>query len=671
MFIYVQTQDSQSPVKLEMKDGATGLDLVDQLKRNMPNQSLGMIIDGTLLDLAVPLSPESIVTLVDFENAKGKEMFWHTSAHILAQAVLRLFPEAIPTIGPPIEEGFWYDFANLTITLEDLARIEEEADKIIKANYKTQRVLLQSKEEALEAFGTNAFKREIIENLEEGLTGYRQGEFYDLCRGPHIPNLAKVKAFKILKTSGSYWRGDATKPTLTRLYGISFPDRKLLQEYLTQKEEAKKRDHKIIGPKLDLFSLRDEAPGLPFIHPKGMKVWNSLIDFWREKHQNANYHEIKTPSIMTRELWEISGHWDNYRHNMYTLSIEERDFAVKPMNCPGCIIFYKMEHHSYREFPLRISELGHVHRFEASGALSGLMRVRGFHQDDAHIFLTQDMIEEEVHRVLQLLDDIYQTFGLSYHLELSTRPETNTIGSDEDWEIATNGLKNALDRMQRVYKINHGDGAFYGPKIDIHIRDCIGRTWQCGTIQLDMALPERFDLEYTAADGNRKRPVMIHRALFGSIERFFGILIEHFVGRFPLWLSPQHVRILPVADRHVERASVLLEQLRKSGFYADIDDSHDSVSKKVRNAQVAQINYMITVGDKEVEDGTISLRTRENQVFNAVSFDCFLENIRQERDTRSLISPYSTSACSSKKESEEACQKPYTHIEKHHGRDCC
>ncbi|MDF2577196.1 MAG: threonyl-tRNA synthetase [Chlamydiales bacterium] len=660
--MFVILEDTQQ--RIELPENSNGIQLAQQLQLTGPDQALGMSLNGQICDLARPLQNGDRVKIFSFEDKLGKEIFWHTSAHVLAQAVLRLYPQAQPTIGPAIEQGFYYDFADLTISDGDFEVIEKEAQKIVKENFRCYRETFTSKEEALKTFGSNPFKKEIIDNLEEGLTGYRQGEFFDLCRGPHLPSIGKIKAFKILKTSGAYWRGDATKPSLTRIYGITFPDKKMLQDYLQQQEEAKKRDHKLLGPKLGLFSLREEAPGLPFIHPKGMIVWNTLLEFWRDCHRRADYLEIKTPSLMTRELWEISGHWANYRQNMYTLSIEERDFAVKPMNCPGCIIYYKMDHHSYREFPLRIAEVGHVHRYEASGALSGLMRVRGFHQDDAHIFMTPEMIEDEVLGVLHLLDEIYSVFGLHYHLELSTRPEKNTIGSDEDWEIATNGLKNALDRTGRSYRVNHGDGAFYGPKIDIHIRDAIGRTWQCGTIQLDMALPQRFELEYSAADGSRPKPIMIHRALFGSIERFFGILIEHFTGKFPLWLSPNQVRILTVADRHNDYAYEVRNKFRKAHFHTDVDDSRESINKKVRTAQLEQINYILTVGDKELESGTVSLRTRDNVVHGDIRINELLEILEKERTTKALHSPFSP---------QQAEVTPPCHVkpEGSHARDCC
>lgn len=629
--------------KIELPEGSSAKDLADKLNLKGPHQALGANINGQNYDLTHSLHEGDKVILWNFDDPEGKEIFWHTSAHVLAQAVLRLWPEAKPTIGPPIENGFYYDFANLNLSDTDFEKLEEEMQKVVDENYKSSREMFSSKEEALSAFAKNPYKLELINSFEPGspLTGYRQGEFFDLCRGPHLFNLGKIKALKVMKTSGAYWKGDPSKEMLTRIYGITFPDRKLLKEYLTLLEEAKKRDHKILGPKLDLFSLKEEAPGMPFIHPKGMIVWNQLLAYIRELLEKNEYIEIKTPSMMIKDLWERSGHWANYRQNMFTSQVEDREFAIKPMNCPGCMLFYKSQVHSYRDLPLRVAEIGNVHRFEPSGSLSGLFRVRSFHQDDAHIFMQPSDIQKEILSVLNFAEELYTAFGLKYHLELSTRPEKNTIGEDDEWEVATAGLKGALDQTKREYKINLGDGAFYGPKIDFHIRDAINRTWQCGTIQLDMALPERFELEYTAPDGSKKRPVMIHRAIFGSVERFFGILIEHFSGRFPLWLSPSQVRVLTVADRHVPFADSVAAKIRAAGFYVSVDHSQESLSKKVRTAQLAQVNYILTIGDQEIEKQNISLRTRENVVVGEISVDEFIKTISQEKRERKLSSSYS------------------------------
>lgn len=638
---------------IEMPEGSSAKDLAEKLNLRNPHEAVAVHINGKAMDLSTALSNGDQVSFWNFDDPEGKEVFWHTSAHVLAQAILRIWPDAQPTIGPPIENGFYYDFGNLTISDADFERIEKEAQNIISENYLSKRETFSSKAEAKEAFKSNPYKCELIDSFEEGspLTGYRQGEYFDLCRGPHLFNLGKIKAFKVMKTAGAYWRGDAKNEMLTRVYGISFPDRKQLKEYLQHLEEAKKRDHKILGPKLDLFSLKEEAPGMPFIHPKGLIIWNQLLAYIRECLSKNDYIEIKTPTMMTRELWEISGHWHNYRQNMFTSQVEDRDFAIKPMNCPGCMLFYKSHIHSYRELPLRVAEIGNVHRFEPSGSLSGLFRVRSFHQDDAHIFMKPSDIQQEIFNILNLAEEIYSAFGLTYRLELSTKPEKNTIGSDEEWAIATEGLKGALDRTGKEYRINEGDGAFYGPKIDFHIKDAINRTWQCGTIQLDMALPEKFELEYTADDGTRKRPVMIHRAIFGSVERFLGILIEHYSGKFPLWLSPHQVRIINVADRHAPYAKEVAANLKGKGFHVDVDDTSESVSKKVRNAQLAQINYILTVGDKEMENKTINVRTRDNVVHGEVSLDDFINKIEQERKDRSETSPFS-STCNK----EELCK---------------
>lgn len=627
---------------LELPSGSTARDLAEKLHLTAPELSLAASINTKTCDLSTPLKEGDEVLFWNFNDPEGKEVFWHTSAHVLAQAVLRLWPEAKPTIGPPIDQGFYYDFANLTLSDADFPRIEAEMEKIISENYMTQRETIASKEEALQLFGSNPYKCELIRGFPEKdpLSGYRQGEFFDLCRGPHLFNLGKIKAIKVMKTSGAYWRGDSRNEMLTRIYAISFPNKKQLRDYLDKLEEAKKRDHKILGPKLDLFSLKEEAPGMPFIHPSGMVIWNQLVRYCQETFRENHYVEIKTPVMLTRELWERSGHWQNYRENMFTVSVEDRDFAVKPMNCPGGMLFFRSHVHSYRELPLRVAEIGHVHRNEASGALSGLFRARGFHQDDAHIFMRPSDIETEILGAVRLAHQIYSTFGLSYDLKLGTRPAEHTIGNDQDWERATAGLKGALDKWGVPYRINEGDGAFYGPKIDFHIRDALDRTWQCGTIQLDMALPERFELEYTAEDGSRQRPIMIHRALLGSLERFFGILIEHFGGRFPLWISPRQVRLLTVADRHIPYAQEVAKQIHARGFHCQVDTSSESVGKKVRQAQLDQVNYMLTIGDKEVESGSISLRTRDNVVHGELQLEPFLAAIEDERRTRALDSPY-------------------------------
>ena len=639
MRLTIQNKSHEFPGPLSAKEAA------EKLHLTAPDQAVAVSINGVLKDLSTPLQEGDEVRFFGFDDPEGKEVFWHTSAHVLAQAVLRLWPNAQPTIGPPIENGFYYDFAGLTISDADFEAIEREVEKVLAENFKTERKEFAGKAQAKLAFAANPYKCELIEAFaDEPISAYTQGEFTDLCRGPHMAALGKIKAFKILKTSGAYWRGDSTREMLTRIYAISFPDRKRLKDYLQLLEEAKKRDHKLLGAALDLYSFKEEAPGMPFIHPRGLTIWNRLVEFLRGALLEDGYVEIKTPSMMSKELWERSGHWFHYRENMYTSTVEEREFAVKPMNCPGCMLYYKTATHSYRELPLRIAEIGHVHRFEASGALNGLFRVRSFHQDDAHLFMRPDQIREEILQILRLADKIYMTFGLPYRLELSTRPDkAKTIGSDQEWEVATDGLKGALDDWGHSYRINEGDGAFYGPKIDIHIRDALGRHWQCGTVQLDMALPEKFALEYVDSDGLHKRPVMLHRALFGSIERLFGILVEHFAGKFPLWLSPYQVRILTVADRHIPYAEELARQIRARNFVCDVDASSESVGKKVREAQLLKTNYMLTIGDKEVENRTAALRTRDNVVHGEIDILSFLAKVEKERDSKDLMSPYSTS----------------------------
>ena len=628
--------------EIELPAGSTAKDLAEKLNFRSPEQAVAVLINGKPLDLTYVLNDGDIVKFWHFEDKEGKEVFWHTSAHVLAQAVLRIWPDALPTIGPPIENGFYYDFANLHISEEDFPKIEQEIKNILTEGLIPEIHRFNNKDEAIKEFGKNPYKKELIDGFEEGspITGYHQGEFFDLCRGPHLPTLGKIKAFKILKTSGAYWRGDHEKEMLTRLYGISFPSREQLKDYLFMLEEAKKRDHRLVGARLDLFSFKDEAPGMPFIHPKGLEIWDRLIQFWKEQHAKAGYTLIKTPQMMSRELWEKSGHWAHYRENMFICPDDkDRVYAIKPMNCPGCMIYYKNHSHSYRELPLRVGEIGHVHRREPSGALNGLFRVQAFHQDDAHLFMQPSDIKHEILSLLKLAYEMYKTFGLTYTLELSTRPE-KSIGSDEMWEVATEGLKVALDEWSQPYRINEGDGAFYGPKIDIHVFDALGRSWQCGTIQLDMALPEKFELEYKDSDGSLKRPIMLHRVIYGSIERFLAILIEHFGGKFPLWLSPLPIRIIPVTDRHLQYANKVKEEISQKGFICDIDDTSESVSKKVRVAQMLNINYMLTVGDKEVENETITLRTRDNVIHGEIKVEDFLTKIATENKERALISPF-------------------------------
>ncbi|AFS21343.1 threonine--tRNA ligase [Chlamydia psittaci] len=620
----------------ELPEGATAADFASKIKNS--HYFAGVVINDQIKDLSTTLNEGDTLRFVTFTDPEGREIFLHTSAHILAQAILRLWPDAIPTIGPVIDQGFYYDFANLSISEDDFLMIENMMGQISEAKFAVQKKTFNNKQEALNEFANNPFKVELIQELpeRESITAYSQGEFMDLCRGPHLPSTAPVKAFKLLRTSAAYWRGDPQRESLVRIYGVAFPTTKELKEHLHQLEEAKQRDHRVLGTKLDLFSQQECSAGMPFFHPRGMIIWDALIGYWKRLHQLAGYKEIQTPQLMNRSLWEVSGHWSNYRENMYTLKIDDEDYAIKPMNCPGCMLYYKTRLHSYKQFPLRIAEIGHVHRYEVSGALSGLMRVRAFHQDDAHVFLTPEQVEEETLNILHLVSELYSTFGLEYHLELSTRPEKATIGSDELWELATAALERALINSNTPFIINPGDGAFYGPKIDIHVKDAIQRTWQCGTIQLDMFLPERFELEYTNAQGEKSTPVMLHRALFGSIERFLGILIEHFKGRFPLWLSPEHIRLITVADRHQPRAQKLATAWQKLGLIVTVDDSNESVSKKIRNAQNMQVNYMVTLGDREIEQNTLAIRTRDNRVLNDMTEDKFINTILEEKNSLSL-----------------------------------
>ncbi|MCH9621113.1 MAG: Threonine--tRNA ligase 2 [Chlamydiia bacterium] len=626
---------NEKEISIESK--TTGLELLKDLGITAPDQGVAISINGVMKDFSDEIQPGDEVKIYSFADKEGKEVFWHTSAHILAQAVLRLFPDAEPTIGPVIEGGFYYDFANLKVTAEDFKAIEKEVKKILKENFATEKVTFNSKQEALDTFKDNLFKKEIITLLpDDGVfTAYRQGEFFDLCRGPHLPKVGKVKAFKILKSSAAYWRGDQERESLTRIYGISFPDKDQLKAHLHFLEEAKKRDHRVIGQKLGLFSFTEYAPGMPIIEPNGMVIWNELLKFWRQLHTEDDYVEIKTPAMMDKSLWELSGHFANYKENMYLSEIDKGTYAIKPMNCPACMLYFKSKRHSYRDLPHRVGEIGNVHRHELSGSLSGLLRVRSFHQDDAHIFMRKDQIKDEILGVLKLTDKLYSSFGLSYHLELSTRPETKTIGTDEDWDISTKALQDALETWGKGYVVNEGDGAFYGPKIDIHVSDALGRTWQCGTIQLDMSLPERFELKYTDENGEDVRPIMIHRALYGSIERFFAILIEHYKGRFPLWLSPKQISLLPVADRHIEECQKISTALKKQGFRVSIDTSNESISKKVRTAQMQQVNKMIIIGDKEVETSTLSCRDRDtNETQDSINLNDFIDALEVLRNSK-------------------------------------
>ncbi len=562
-----------------------------------------------------------------FEEELGRDAFRHTTSHILAQAVKRLYPNTKCAIGPAIADGFYYDFEfDFDFSAEHFAEIEKEMKKIVKENLPLRRFTL-TREEALQLMKerNEPYKIELINDLPEDaeLSFYQQGEFVDLCAGPHLSYTSAVKAFQLTSVAGAYWRGNEKNKMLTRIYGTSFPNRELLEAYITRMEEAKKRDHRKLGKELGIFALMEEGPGFPFFLPKGMILKNLLIDYWRKLHTREGYVEISTPILLNRQLWETSGHWDHYRENMYTTVIDETDFAVKPMNCPGGMLVYKMEPRSYRDLPLRMGELGLVHRHEKSGQLHGLMRVRCFTQDDAHIFMTQEQIPSEIKGVIRLIDEVYSKFGFKYHVELSTRPE-NSMGSDEDWEIATNGLKGALDDLGLPYVINEGDGAFYGPKIDFHLEDSIGRTWQCGTIQLDFQLPQRFEAEYTGADGEKHRPIMIHRVVFGSIERFIGILIEHFAGKFPLWLAPVQVKVLPISDKFLGYAKQVEAKLKEAGLRCETDERAEKIGYKIREARNERVPYMAVVGEKEEAEGTVAVRKRDEGDLGSMPFEQFI-----------------------------------------------
>lgn len=570
---------------------------------------------------------------VTFDEALGKNAFRHTTAHILAQAVKRLYPGTKCAIGPSIEDGFYYDFEfDFEFSADQFEEIEKEMKKIIKENLQLRHYSM-GREEAIEMMEAKKepYKVELIKELpeDEQLIFFQQGEYVELCAGPHVSYTSSIKAFKLLSVAGAYWRGDEKNKMLTRIYGTSFPSKELLDEYLERLEEAKKRDHRKIGKELGLFTLMDAGPGFPFFLPKGMILKNLLIDYWRKIHRREGYLEISTPIMLNRELWEMSGHWNYYRENMYTTVIDEKDFAIKPMNCPGGMLVYKMEPHSYRELPLRIGELGVIHRNEKSGTLHGLMRVRCATQDDAHIFMTPEQIPAEIKGVVRLIDEFYSQFGFSYHVELSTRPE-NSIGSDEDWELATAGLKNALDDLALPYVINEGDGAFYGPKIDFHLEDSIGRTWQCGTIQLDFQLPQRFAAEYIGPDGEKHRPIMIHRVVFGSLERFIGVLIEHFAGKFPLWLSPVQVKILPISDKYVDYAAQVEKNLKKEGLRCEIDERDEKVGYKIRNARLERVPYIVVVGEKEAEDKHVSVRKRDEGDLGKMPVDTLIKLLHDD-----------------------------------------
>ena len=633
-------------MKITLKDGSVKeyaqamsvIDVAKDLSEGLARVACAGEVDGEVVDLRTVLAQDCELNILTAKDEKGLAALRHTASHVMAQAVKRLYPNTKLAIGPSIADGFYYDMEfEAPLTSDDFGKIEAEMKKIIKEDLKIER-FTKSREDAIAFMKEKGepYKVELIEDLPEGeeISFYSQGEFVDLCAGPHLMSTKGVgKAFKIMSLAGAYWRGDEHNKMLTRLYATAFDKKEELEAYITMMEEAKKRDHRKLGKELGLFMMHEAGPGFPFFLPKGMVLKNTLLDYWRQIHKKAGYVEVSTPIILNRSLWETSGHWDHYKNNMYTTVIDGEDYAIKPMNCPGGVLVYASEPRSYRDLPLRVGELGLVHRHEKSGQLHGLMRVRCFTQDDAHIFMTPDQIKDEIKGVVALINEVYSLFGFEYHVELSTRPE-DSMGSDEDWEMATEGLRSALDEIGLPYVVNEGDGAFYGPKIDFHLVDCIGRTWQCGTIQLDFQLPQRFELEYIGADGEKHRPIMIHRVVFGSIERFIGILIEHFAGAFPTWLAPVQVKVLPISEKYMDYAENVKKKLDEAGIRVELDTRSEKIGYKIREAQQAKIPYMLVVGQKEEEDGTIAVRSRAAGDEGTKSLDAFIADIQKEIETK-------------------------------------
>ena len=619
----------------EAEAGTTLLDVVKSMSNSLAKKALAASLNGKVVDLTTPVTQDATFQVLTFEDAGGRHALRHTASHILAQAVKRLYADSNVqlAIGPAIENGFYYDFdIDRQLTEADLRDIEKEMKKIVKENLKPERREIP-RAEAIEYFrakGEN-YKVELIEDLpeDETITTYTQGEFTDLCAGPHVMSTGKVKAFKLQSVAGAYWRGSEKNKMLQRIYGTAFEKQEDLDAYLHMLEEAAKRDHRKLGKELDIFSLHEEGPGFPFFHPNGMILRDELLKYWHEVHRRYGYQEISTPTILSRKLWETSGHWFHYRENMYTTEIDDEDYAIKPMNCPGCMLVYRSQLHSYRDLPLRLAELGVVHRHELSGALHGLFRVRRFTQDDSHLFVTPAQLEGEIQHTIDLFDEVYNTFGLTYKAELSTRPE-DSMGSDEMWEIATEGLRKALENRGLDFVVNEGDGAFYGPKIDFHLRDSIGRTWQCGTIQLDMSLPEKFDLTYVGEDGEKHRPIMLHRVVYGSVERFIGILIENYAGAFPVWMAPVQVRILPITERHAAYAEQLRQQMFGLGIRVEVDDRNEKTGYKIRESQVKKTPYTLVVGDQEQENNTVALRKYGEKDSTVMSVDDFIALVQEK-----------------------------------------
>lgn len=616
----------------EFPENSTIIEVARSLGAGLAKAACCGRIDGEVADLRTPLTADCKLEICTFDDEDGKKAFWHSTSHILAQAVKRLYPAAKLAIGPAIDNGFYYDFdVEKPFTPEDLEKIEAEMKKIVKEKLAIEQ-FEKPADEALALMKDEPYKIELIEEHAgkgEAISFYRQGEWFDLCAGPHLMDTSPVKAIKLTSATGAYWRGSEKNKMLCRIYGTSFPKASELEAYLNLLEEAKKRDHRRLGRELELFTILEEGPGFPFFLPKGMILKNLLIEYWRELHREAGYDEISTPLMLNIDLWHRSGHWDHYKDNMYTTVIDDQDFAVKPMNCPGGMLVYKQKLHSYKDLPLRMAELGIVHRHEMSGALHGLMRVRCFTQDDAHIYMTMEQVKEEIMNVVRLIDTIYKTFGFEYHIELSTQPE-DSMGAKEDWDTATEALRDAITELGYAYVLNEGDGAFYGPKLDFHLRDCLGRTWQCGTIQLDFQMPERFDLEYTGADNAKHRPIMIHRTALGSIERFIGILIEHFAGAMPMWLAPVQVAVLPIGDRQLDYAREVAKKLEENGMRITVDNRNEKIGYKIREYQLQKVPYMLVIGDREVEAGEVAVRSRRDGDKGSVQVDAFVELARKE-----------------------------------------
>ena len=629
--------DLKGQVK-EFDQGITAAQVAKSIGMGLYKSACAAKIDGEVCDLRTPIEKDCSLEILTFDTAEGKHAYWHTTSHIMAQAVMRLYPGTKFSIGPAIENGFYYDFdMEQPLSTEDLPKIEAEMKKIIKEDLPLERFALPA-DKAKELMTGQPYKEELIEEHAgkgEDISFYKQGDFTDLCAGPHLVSTGMVKAVKLTAITGAYWRGDAKNKMLTRVYGISFPKQSMLEEHLQMLEEAKKRDHRKLGKELGLFMLRDEGPGFPFFLPKGMVLKNLLIDYWREVHKKYGYVEVSTPVILSRKLWERSGHWDHYKDNMYTTVIDDEDFAIKPMNCPGGMMVYQSQPHSYRDLPLRVGELGLVHRHELSGALHGLFRVRCFTQDDAHLFMTPAQLKDELKNVVRLFDEVYSVFGLSYKIELSTMPEDH-IGTVEQWEHNQDILKEAITEMGKDYEVNEGDGAFYGPKLDFHLADSLGRTWQCGTVQLDSQLPERFELEYVGEDGQKHRPVMLHRVVLGSIERFIGVITEHFAGKFPLWLSPVQAVVLPISEHHHEYAQGVQDVLEEAGFRVECDLRNEKIGYKIREAQLQRTPYMIVVGDKEAAEGTISVRHRADGDLGSMDLPAFIAKLKEEVESKEI-----------------------------------